>query len=185
MPERLRPFAWAAGPDLRDHVARALDDDRVALADVLAVDVLLVVERRLGDGDAADLDRLGAAPRVERARAPDADVDLEELRLRRHRRPLEGAGPAQPAVERAEALLLVERVDLDDDPVDLVVELDALALPFGALARDVLERFVALRVRVGAKAALASHSRIAHCESSEAPSGARCRRPRSTGRARP
>jgi hypothetical protein len=33
--------------DLRDHVAGALDDDEVTLADVLAVDVLLVVERRL------------------------------------------------------------------------------------------------------------------------------------------
>ena len=38
---------------------------------------------------------------------------LEELRLRRHRRPLERARPARAAVERAEPLLLVERVDLD------------------------------------------------------------------------
>ena len=33
--------------DLRNHVAGALDDHRVALADVLAVDVLLVVQRRV------------------------------------------------------------------------------------------------------------------------------------------
>src|SRR6185312_4441425 len=33
--------------DLRDHVARALDDDGVPDADVLAVDVVLVVERRV------------------------------------------------------------------------------------------------------------------------------------------
>ena len=44
--------------DLRDHVAGALDDHVVALANLLAVDVLFVVERRARDGDAADLDRL-------------------------------------------------------------------------------------------------------------------------------
>ena len=49
--------------DLRDHVTGALDDHHVALADVLAVDVLLVVERRPRDGDAADLDRLEHRPR--------------------------------------------------------------------------------------------------------------------------
>ena len=41
--------------DLRDDVAGALDDDVVAGADAFAVDVLLVVERRPRDRDAADL----------------------------------------------------------------------------------------------------------------------------------
>ena len=74
-PERLVPAACGQhGPDdLRDHVAGALDDHQVALADVLAVDVLLVVQRRPRDGDAADLDRLEHRPRVERAGAADAD----------------------------------------------------------------------------------------------------------------
>ena len=58
------PFAVRSGraDDLRDHVAGALDDHEVALADVLAVDVLLVVERRGRDGDAADLHGLELAP---------------------------------------------------------------------------------------------------------------------------
>ena len=61
--------------DLRDDVAGALDDDRVADAQVLAVadrlavgadplDVVLVVERRVGDDDAADGDRLEPATGV-------------------------------------------------------------------------------------------------------------------------
>ena len=54
---------------------------------------------------------------------------VSELRLRRHRRPLEGTRPAGPLVERAETPLLVDRVDLDHDPVDLVVELDPPASP--------------------------------------------------------
>src|SRR5919109_2727276 len=83
---------------LRNDVARALDDDDVALADVLAVDVLLVVKRRARDGDAPDLDRLEHGPRIERPRAADTDRDLEKLRLRGHRRPLEGTRPARAAM---------------------------------------------------------------------------------------
>ncbi len=94
-------------------------------------------------------------PRVERAGAPDADLDLVELRLRGHGRPLERACPARPLVERAEARLLVERVDLDHDPVDLVVELGAPPLPLGAARRDLLDRLEPLRVRVRAEAVLA------------------------------
>ena len=64
------------GPDdLRDHVAGALDDHEVADADVLAADVVLVVEGRARDRDAADLDRLELGERIEDAGAPDADVD--------------------------------------------------------------------------------------------------------------
>src|SRR5205085_10348171 len=81
--ERLRPTPVRAGrpDDLRDHVAGALDDDDVALADLLAVDVLLVVQRRPRDGDTADLDRLEDGPRVERAGPADANGDLQQLRL--------------------------------------------------------------------------------------------------------
>ena len=76
--ERLRALAVRPGrpDDLRDHVAGALDDHVVALADLLAVDVLLVVQRRARDRDAADLDGLEHRPRIERARAADADRDL-------------------------------------------------------------------------------------------------------------
>ena len=130
-PERLRPGPVRArgADDLRDHVAGALDDHVVARADLLAVDVLLVVEGRARDGDAADLDRLEHRPRVERAGAADADPDLVQARHGRQRRPLERARPARAPVQRAEPLLLVERVDLDHDPVDLVVELGAGAAP--------------------------------------------------------
>jgi hypothetical protein len=61
----------AGGPDdLRDDVSGALDDDVVAFADLLAVDVFLVVEGRARDGDAADLDRLHHRPGVERPVRP-------------------------------------------------------------------------------------------------------------------
>src|SRR5262249_34053545 len=142
--ERLRAGLVLArrADDLRDDVPGALHDDDVALADVLAVDVLLIVQRCARDGDAADLDRLEHRPRVERARAADADRDLVQPRRRRHPRPLRRARPARPLVQRAEPTLLLERIDLDHDAVDLVVELDPLLLPFRASARHRLDRVV-------------------------------------------
>jgi hypothetical protein len=143
-------------PDhLRDHVSGPLDDDEVALADVLAVDVLLVVERGVRDGHAAHVDGLELRPRIERARAPDADVDLPQLRDGRRRRPLVRARPARALVQRAEPSLLVEVVDLDDDPVDLVVELGTPRLPGATRLRDLLDGLQPLGVRVGAEAVVA------------------------------
>src|SRR6185503_20776137 len=103
-----------------------------ALANVLAVDVLLVVERRVGHCDAADMHRLELCPWVEGSGAADPDVDLPERRHRRGGGPLVGARPSRPFVESAEPPLLVEVVDLDHDPVDLVVELGPTVLPRAA-----------------------------------------------------
>ena len=75
-------------------------------------------------------------PGVERARAAHPDVDPLERRDRRRRRPLERARPAWTLVKSPEATLLVERVDLDHDPVDLVVELLATVLPLVAATCD-------------------------------------------------
>src|SRR5436309_14894492 len=57
-------------------------------------------------------------------------------------------------MQRAEDRLLLERVDLDHDPVDLVVELEAAGLPVAAGLRDFLDRVEPLRERVRAKAVL-------------------------------
>ncbi len=48
--------------DLGDHVAGAADDHRVADLHVLAPHFVFVVQRRVGDGDAADEDGLELAP---------------------------------------------------------------------------------------------------------------------------
>ena len=65
--------------DLGNHVAGAADDHRVADVHVLAPDLVLVVQRRVGDGHAADEHRLQPRDRRDRAGAPDLDVDAEEL----------------------------------------------------------------------------------------------------------
>src|SRR5690348_1997611 len=156
-PERLGPLGVRPGrtDDLRDHVARPLNDDEVALADVLAIDVLFVVEGRPRDGDAPDLDRLEHRPGVEGPRPSDADRDLVQLRLCSHRRPLERARPAGPRVQRAEDRLLLERVDLDHDPIDLVIEVGAPALPLAATLGHLLDRLEPLCERIRPEAVLA------------------------------
>ena len=139
--------------DLRNHVAGALDDDEIALTDALAIDVLFVVQRCRGDGDAADLDRVELCPRIQRARPADANVDSLQRRDRRRGRPLEGPRPARSLMQGAEPLLLVERVDLDDDPVDLVVEAETTLLPGLAGGGDLPDRLEALDQRIRAESA--------------------------------
>ena len=99
-----------------------------------------------------------------------------------HRRPLERARPARPLVQRAEPPLLVERVDLDHDPVDLVVELGAPRLPRDARARRPPRSISSRsRMRVRAEAALAQPlERLPLRPRLGAFARRRCRRPRST-----
>jgi len=57
-------------------------------------------------------------------------------------------------VQGAEPHLLLERVDLDHDAVDLVIEIDPPVLPLGGDASGRLDRFMPLRERVRAEAVL-------------------------------
>ena len=70
-----RPPVGAHLDDLRDHVAGALDHDRVADPDVLGLDEVLVVQGRARDHDAADGDRLELGDRGQGAGAADLDPD--------------------------------------------------------------------------------------------------------------
>ena len=155
--EFLRPAPMRSrGPDdLGNDVARALDDDVVALADPFAVDVLLVVQRRARDGDAPDLDGLHDRPGIQRTGPPHPDADLEQTSDRRQRRPFVRARPTRTRMQHAEPALLVERVDLDHDAVDLVVELQPPLLPLDTGRGHVVDRLEPLGVRVGAQAVLA------------------------------
>ena len=107
--------------DVGDDVAGALDFDHVADADVLAVDVLLVVEGRVLNGCAADDDRLQDGLGVEAAGASDVDDDVEEAGVGAFGGELVGDGPAGFAAGEAEGVLLGNAIDLDDQAVGLVV----------------------------------------------------------------
>ena len=91
-------------------------------AEVLACDVLLVVERRELHRDAAEMDRLEDGERVEVAELADVPRDVPEQRDRGGRRELPRDRPARVAPDDAEPALQLDVVDLHDAAVDLEVE---------------------------------------------------------------
>ena len=141
LPDRLGAVAGVddRGHDLRDDVAGPLEDDRVPDPQVLAPDLVDVVERRVADRRAADEDRRHVRDRGHRAGAPDVDLDLLELRGDLLGRELVRRRPARRAADEAELSLLRERVDLDDDPVGLVLEVLALLGPLLGVGDDLVD----------------------------------------------
>ena len=73
-------------------------------------------------------------------------------------------------MQRAEPFLLRVVVDLDHDPVDLVVELRSAALPHATALRDLLDGLEALGERVDREAVPRSHSSVCQCDVRLAPS---------------
>jgi hypothetical protein len=147
--------------DLRDDVAGAQDDDVLAGTDVLADDVLLVVERGQLHRDAADVDWLEHGERVQVAEPPDVPLHVVQARDRGRGRELPGDRPAGVAPHDAEAALEREVVDLDDAAVDLEVELAAALLPGQALGDDLVLAVEQGNVVVDAQAVvLQPHQRV-------------------------
>ena len=105
--------------DLGNHVAGAPHDHGVADLHVLAPDLVLVVQRRVGHGHAADEHGLQPRDRRDRAGAPDLHVDAEHLGRHLLGRELVRDREARRARDEAEPLLQREIVDLVDDAVDV------------------------------------------------------------------
>ena len=93
-------FSGERPDDLRDHVAGLLEDHVVADPDVLAPDLVEVVERGPGDRRAGDLRRREVGDGRQRPRPPDVGDDVLDDRLDLLRRELVGDRPARrPAHE--------------------------------------------------------------------------------------
>ena len=102
--------------DLGDHVTRLVHHDGIAHAHVLAVHLVLVVQRRARDGGARDRHRVEFRDRREHARAAHLDADLAQDGLLLLRRELERDRPARGARGEAELVLLGEAVDFTTTP---------------------------------------------------------------------
>ena len=74
----LRPFFQDHGRDLGNHVPAFFDDDRVALADVLSADFLLVVQGRPADRGPGEEHGLKLGHRRDRAGAAHLEVDFPQ-----------------------------------------------------------------------------------------------------------
>ena len=125
--------------NLRNHVAGALHDHRVANAHILARNFVLIVQRRIGDDDAADRHRIEPRHRRQRAGAPDLDFDVAQDRAGG----LFGGefmrvGPAWRARDKAKALLKREVVDLVDHAVDVVAQVRAAAFDIAEMRQHFL-----------------------------------------------
>ena len=95
--------------NLRNYIAGAFDDNHVANANILATNIVSIVQRRELDGDPAQSHRLKHRVRVHRARAADVDADLLQPGRRNLTRKLESDRPTRVAAHRAE-----ERADNPD-----------------------------------------------------------------------
>ncbi len=140
---------------LRYHVAGPLEDHVVAGADVLAVDVVLVVQRGALHRDAADKGRSEHRERREHAGATHVDLDAVQPGDHRGGRELEGDRPARIVGHAAQRRLEGEGVDLHDSAVDVVVELAATRLPAPARRGELIDGVNDLDLRVHGKAAIA------------------------------
>ena len=112
--------------DLGDDVAGLAQHDGVADEDALALHLRRVVQRGALDRRPGDDDRLHDPERRDPAGATDVDLDVEELGVDLLGRVLEGDGPPRRARGGAEPALHRDLVDLDDDPVDLVLDVVAV-----------------------------------------------------------
>ncbi len=115
--------------DLRNHIARALNDDRIADANVFAANLVLVVERRAGDEHACDIDRLQLRDGVETAGAPDLNRDRIDARRTCVAGNLYAVAQRGSRATIAEFLLQAEAVHLDHDAIYLEVECVPLLVP--------------------------------------------------------
>lgn len=86
---------------MRDDIPGALDHHRVTDADILALDFVLIVQRRIGDHHTADRDRGEAGDRRQGAGAADLDVDGFQNGGRLFGREFVGDGPARSAGDKA------------------------------------------------------------------------------------
>ena len=170
---------------LRDHVAGAHDDHLVAVAHVLAAQVLLVVERRELHGHARDLHRLEQRERDHVAGAAHVPGHLLQRGGGRGGRELPRDRPARLAAHHAELALQLEVVHLHDHAVDLEVEPVAALLPRVAGGHDLVDGVVHLHVAgsPGSRARAATRATRDACRT-RARRARRSRRPTSTAAAR-
>ena len=138
--------------DLGNHVARLMHDDGVALAHVLAADLVDVVQRGARDGGAGDRHRVELGDRREHAGATHLDANLAQDGLLFLGRELKGDGPTRCASGKAQVELLLEAVDLYDHAVDVVIQVVAVLERLGTELVDLGRRGATSHVGVDAKA---------------------------------
>src|SRR5262249_19430090 len=117
--------------DFRDYVAAALDQDPISDFDTQALDLILIVQGSAADCGSADRNRLQSSDGGELSGTAQADQDVFDLGNPAASWVFVSDGPARRFSRKAQALLQANRVDFDDDAVNLVGEFLPHLFPLG------------------------------------------------------
>ena len=154
--ERLPVRALGGDADhFGNDVAGAFDHHLVADLQAEALDLILVVERGAGDGDAADLHGFEVGDRGQGSGAAHLDLNGFHRGGGLSRGVLVGDGPAGSFGGEAELALLLHGIHLDDDAIDFVRQLFALGFPGIAELDDFVDGAADFAVRVDLEAQMA------------------------------
>ncbi len=137
---------------MRDDVAGALDAHAVADAKAEPCDFVAVVERDVGDDDAADPDGFQTTDWRELAGAADLNVDRFERRLGFLGGEFVRQRPPRSAGDLAQPLLPVQPLDFVDDAIDVVGQIGADALDLAIMRKHLLNVVAALQQVANGKA---------------------------------
>jgi hypothetical protein len=108
--------------DMRDDLAGFFDDDHIPFADVLAPDLVGIVQSGSADGGSGQLHWLEFCCGRDHTRLADADDDLLQPRTRLVLLPLVRHDPTRTLGRRSQSLALIEPVDLQDQSIDLEIQ---------------------------------------------------------------
>src|SRR5215467_7723537 len=145
--------------DLRNDVARALNDNGIADADVAAVsqrlavaadalDVVFIVQGDILHDHSTHADGIEFADGRKRSGAADLKFDIVENGHGAFGRKFVGDPPARRARNETKPLLPIDAVDLVDDAVDVVIELGPTFLDLAMKGDELLGRVAEFRKRI-------------------------------------
>ena len=129
----------------------ALYQHPISNADVLAVDVVFIVQSGPAYCYPADIDRFEYGEGIEAAGPAHIYPYIEQLRRSLYRREFVSYGPARVVADGAQFLLEGDGVDLDDNAVDIVGQLFALVRPAMKVFFDFIDVAAVCNMRVDLK----------------------------------
>ena len=123
----------------RNHFAGFFDHDAVADANVFALDLVFIVQRRATDRAAAHEHRLKHGDRREGSGASDLNDDVDQTRFHAFGFVFVSDRPARRFRGEPEPLALRERIDFHDGAVGLIGKIVAHAIEFVNRVQDFLD----------------------------------------------
>ncbi len=132
----------------RDYFTCPLDNDRIANADVLASDIIFVVQSRLLDGYPAHRDWLQDGVGIERAGSANADVDVSETGSALDGGELVGDCPSRLMANISQSCLQVKLVHFDHNPIGFIREAFPIFYPRLVTLFNLLNAFQPTVIRV-------------------------------------